>query len=277
MQKQGNPFGFNEARAFSAGNLDVSEASVDAYVDASMRPAHSAREILIRACGHKGPLQASMRPAHSAREIFRMPSALDGACGCFNEARAFSAGNPRNGAAERPQDLLASMRPAHSAREIASSTRPTMRRTSSFNEARAFSAGNRLASRQEHHREWSFNEARAFSAGNQFSSSSESTVYIASMRPAHSAREILDEIQPESRNARASMRPAHSAREIRGLDRRPRSRIWCFNEARAFSAGNRPASPTWCASGIGFNEARAFSAGNLGEQRGGFGVASVLQ
>ena len=60
---------------------------------ASMRPAHSAREIR---GGHDHSLRApraSMRPAHSAREI-------------FDEWLGF------------PVDSIASMRPAHSAREI---------------------------------------------------------------------------------------------------------------------------------------------------------------
>ena len=61
---------------------------------------------------------------------------------CFNEARAFSAGNPRR------------------------SSRPPAP-TSSFNEARAFSAGNRGTMGANIDARCSFNEARAFSAGNR--------------------------------------------------------------------------------------------------------------
>ena len=64
------------------------------------------------------------------------------------------------------------------------------------------------------------------------------------MRPAHSAREIAVESpaalwRPIS--ALASMRPAHSAREISSVDglRALYAKSIRFNEARAFSAGNR--------------------------------------
>ena len=63
------------------------------------------------------------------------------------------------------------------------------------------------------------------------------------------------------------MRPAHSAREIR-LNRNPNTRVRKrFNEARAFSAGNPATSGATASMAHCFNEARAFSAGNLGGRR----------
>ena len=61
---------FNEARAFCAGNyaglgLETTDTS------ASMRPARFAREILLAAWVHRADTGASMRPARFAREISR--------------------------------------------------------------------------------------------------------------------------------------------------------------------------------------------------------------
>ena len=86
-----------------------------------------------------------------------------------------------------------------------------------FNEARAFSAGNPDASFDVLLVLRRFNEARAFSAGNPG-------------RDDHGVREPV-----------ASMRPAHSAREIGDVRRRRVVGSSGFNEARAFSAGNHTA------------------------------------
>ena len=58
-----------------------------------------------------------MRPAHSAREIEVAPCRVLRPPYRFNEARAFSAGNPGVHLADA-RGHAASMRPAHSAREI---------------------------------------------------------------------------------------------------------------------------------------------------------------
>ena len=59
-----------------------------------------------------------------------------------------------------------------------------------------------------------FNEARAFSAGNLHADTADQPRAMASMRPAHSAREIVPTAERVRRWEFASMRPAHSAREI---------------------------------------------------------------
>ena len=82
------------------------------------------------------------------------------------------------------------MRPAHSAREIKI----------------CGSGRGDLAGR--------FNEARAFSAGNRVLDELVVVVDRASMRPAHSAREIWNDQEDRDFVDVASMRPAHSAREI---------------------------------------------------------------
>ena len=180
--------GFNEARAFSAGNL-VGFRSYAKNPQASMRPAHSAREIRHRSVFPISFHAASMRPAHSAREIVSTPES--------EEACLLASMRPAHSAREIvpvdpifPFEPFASMRPAHSAREIDDFVRRLNDEPNGFNEARAFSAGNLRM------RFW------------------RSAFRKASMRPAHSAREIAQagaaRILPEF----ASMRPAHSAREI---------------------------------------------------------------
>ena len=86
------------------------------------------------------------------------------------------------------------MRPAHSAREIQRSTRHDKPELFSFNEARAFSAGNLLADVRPQLASEPFNEARAFSAGNHPFAAGREVHTPPSMRPAHSAREISDEL-----------------------------------------------------------------------------------
>ena len=195
----------------------VPAALADSVADvASMRPAHSAREILLASGPSASATVASMRPAHSAREIQR------------DRAVVF------------PHDR-ASMRPAHSAREIYRSFGVPRAGRLRFNEARAFSAGNQFNRYMRWEPLRGFNEARAFSAGNRpTSQASRCRTTCASMRPAHSAREIRAVADMRASVCPASMRPAHSAREITP----PRSRTArggsCFNEARAFSAGNPP-------------------------------------
>ena len=62
---------FNEARAFCAGNREVVMKSTG-EIRASMRPALSAREIVVVPDGMDVLFLASMRPALSAREITRV-------------------------------------------------------------------------------------------------------------------------------------------------------------------------------------------------------------
>ena len=133
-----------------------------------------------------------------------------------------------------------------------------------FNEARAFSAGNQDRFMATLAAEDGFNEARAFSAGNLgLGGIRGARIAHASMRPAHSAREIQEGASLLDGGDAASMRPAHSAREIWTLQAFLPGKFGCFNEARAFSAGNHLG---WRLHAVGyprFNEARAFSAGNL--------------
>ena len=184
---------------------------------------------------------ASMRPAHSAREIGHRPRARRLHRRRFNEARAFSAGNrPASQGVDAPTPRFNEARAfsAGNHAERACGWRWPRR----FNEARAFSAGNRgncpiLA--------WyttSFNEARAFSAGNPCCAAAGLARRVASMRPAHSAREIPKEDKEKVEVKDASMRPAHSAREIRISSWTCSEACNCFNEARAFSAGNLKSS-----------------------------------
>ena len=58
------------------------------------------------------------------------------------------------------------------------------------------------------------------------------------MRPAHFAREIVNQLRIPDGVVVASMRPAHFAREIRFGPHRRWSNQRRFNEARAFCAGN---------------------------------------
>ena len=82
------------------------------------------------------------------------------------------------------------MRPAHSAREILGTADTGTAAEWGFNEARAFSAGNPGLAGGGLRPPSSFNEARAFSAGNLERDLIHCGPHHASMRPAHSAREI---------------------------------------------------------------------------------------
>ena len=93
---------FNEARALCAGSLQGLR-DADGGLDASMRPAHYAREV---------------RP--------KWPPARVPLCS-FNEARALCAGSCR-GRGQRPGAAAgASMRPAHYAREVHAAHIPSCR------------------------------------------------------------------------------------------------------------------------------------------------------
>ena len=85
-------FRFNEARALCAGSFPEQLEKLR-EMNASMRPAHYAREVPLILRQSNPPGQASMRPAHYAREVQRRR-------------------HPRS--PRRP----ASMRPAHYAREV---------------------------------------------------------------------------------------------------------------------------------------------------------------
>ena len=215
-----------------------------ARIETSMRPAHSAREILRGCFGRRPVRRTSMRPAHSAREIRPLtPSRIESASD-FNEARAFSAGNLASSShtahrwthfnearafsagnlvrrAAVVDDPLTSMRPAHSAREIALGL--------------AAIAPSDGTSMRPAHSAREIPEATARGA----------LVPRTSMRPAHSAREISRPLRFRGRLHHTSMRPAHSAREIGGITPRPADRPSYFNEARAFSAGNLVESLTY--------------------------------
>ena len=159
---------------------------------------------------------------------------------CFNEARAFCAGNSRMGRRRGDDGRRASMRPAHFAREIAGATatiralrlasmRPAhfareigagrgggQRRHRRFNEARAFCAGNWQARAARGPPASRFNEARAFCAGNwrgrpprrpPATGFNEARAFCAGNWRGHPG--------PGAGHHGASMRPAHFAREIR--------------------------------------------------------------
>ena len=84
--------GFNEARAFCAGNSGIFKA-LPVNIIASMRPARFAREIVAGAMLQRHSPVASMRPARFAREIAPAGAARRPDTPRFNEARAFCAGN----------------------------------------------------------------------------------------------------------------------------------------------------------------------------------------
>ena len=189
-----------------------------------MRPAHSAREILQIEIKRPGIDVASMRPAHSAREIAMLTSTSSPSHGGFNEARAFSAGNHGHwhfgchrqcsfnearafsaGNLPRCAACVAAIRSRfNEARAFSAGNRgrwlgQTGRRRC-FNEARAFSAGNRRRYLIRLRVSPGFNEARAFSAGNHGVSGEQGVgPGVASMRPAHSAREISNGCKPITR------------------------------------------------------------------------------
>ena len=157
---------FNEARAFSAGNHPREKPETGGLPNFNEARAFSA--------GNRG---LCWHPTHPRCH--------------FNEARAFSAGNPR------PVQISTQSVRAHfnEARAFSAGNRrgghPSRREVAAFNEARAFSAGNlarRARRRADRH---AFNEARAFSAGNQRPVQIQMHLLRPSMRPAHSAREIV--------------------------------------------------------------------------------------
>ena len=82
-----------------------------------------------------------------------------------------------------------------------------------------------------------FNEARALCAGSCGLREAPSAKGVASMRPAHYAREVALNKVLECSYGDASMRPAHYAREVAW---RLRLGLLCirFNEARALCAGS---------------------------------------
>ena len=100
----------------------------------------------------------------------------------------------------------------------------------------------------------------------------------ASMRPAHQAREVTalsrDHLQ---RLVFASMRPAHQAREVKKWSCSPGLGLPGFNEARASSAGSKPACLQPLPQRPGFNEARASSAGSNRSIRAVVRAALTLQ
>ena len=86
----------------------------------------------------------------------------------------------------------------------------------------------------------SFNEARALCAGSRNTQRTASgKTMVASMRPAHYAREVSYEIDSGKSEGDASMRPAHYAREVRPSVQRAINAGNRFNEARALCAGSR--------------------------------------
>ena len=108
----------------------------------------------------------------------------------FNEARAQCAGS-----CHLPRIPVASLR--------------------GFNEARAQCAGSSPPARRRPRRGRRFNEARAQCAGSWRPGAAARRGREASMRPAHSAREVGHQLAHHGAVAHASMRPAHSAREVR--------------------------------------------------------------
>ena len=106
-----------------------------------------------------------MRPAHSAREIRHLLGGDAARAARFNEARAFSAGNPRTAPPCPPPACRFNEARAFSAGNL-SYIDPPFGNHDRFNEARAFSAGNQPPSPTLPHPANRFNEARAFSAGN---------------------------------------------------------------------------------------------------------------
>ena len=84
---------------------------------------------------------------------------------------------------------------------------------------------------------------------------------VASMRPAHCAREVGDAEILKMEPPIASMRPAHCAREVTPAAAPACSAVGCFNEARALCAGSLVITPP-SARTSGFNEARALCAGS---------------
>ena len=84
----------------------------------------------------------------------------------------------------------------------------------SFNEARALCAGSFGGQTTETTLTHRFNEARALCAGSSRKSSPRRKNEVASMRPAHYAREVLGATDEAIRHINASMRPAHYAREV---------------------------------------------------------------
>ena len=85
---------------------------------------------------------------------------------------------------------------------------------------------------------------------------------LASMRPAHCAREVDAPAMINLLERIASMRPAHCAREVTGSTFRTGTSTTCFNEARALCAGSSTWSSRLPQASTRFNEARALCAGS---------------
>ena len=85
---------------------------------------------------------------------------------------------------------------------------------------------------------------------------------LASMRPAHYAREVIRVQQRFEFMRVASMRPAHYAREVDLMTGNQPAELESFNEARALCAGSQHGSILISGMNIGFNEARALCAGS---------------
>ena len=75
------------------GKLRPELGLFDGGIDASMRPAHCAREVRRILQGRRQAGAASMRPAHCAREVASWCRPWRSAQPCFNEARALCAGS----------------------------------------------------------------------------------------------------------------------------------------------------------------------------------------
>ena len=100
------------------GKSPQPELAVHARDVASMRPAHYAREVMLRLARYLAKYLASMRPAHYAREVRRRML--------------------------KPNIApVASMRPAHYAREVVTRNCTNSVLANRFNEARALCAGSR--------------------------------------------------------------------------------------------------------------------------------------
>ena len=107
---------FNEARASSAGSTAKRRQLPQGQRRFNEARASSAGSIFAAASGVAAE-EASMRPAHQAREVVPGRPGCPGERGGFNEARASSAGSTP-GSHARPPNRPASMRPAHQAREV---------------------------------------------------------------------------------------------------------------------------------------------------------------
>ena len=85
---------------------------------------------------------------------------------------------------------------------------------------------------------------------------------IASMRPAHYAREVKEQREASIRALNASMRPAHYAREVGGAARGPRIGVPASMRPAHYAREVPPPPATPPSRRPGFNEARALCAGS---------------